>query len=153
MNRRLIIGIFLASVFAVALPIRPADAHWDMEPRFWAEKTQERFFLRIHNGAHANRKASRKEMMVCFWLERAKGASYEKVSEKKCSEAVMEPDAWMNFVFALKEAVLHDEAKRGSKLKPGNYRAVAMAREQKGKVAKIFFGAALERLYTYFTVK
>lgn len=147
------IGTLTALCIIVALRVIPAGAHWDMEPRFWADDAKEQFFLRIHNGAHANRKATRKEMTVCFWIEGSVDKSYRQVSEKKCSEAVIEPDMWMDFVFKLKEAALYDEAKGVRGLKPGSYRAVAMAREQKGRLAKILFGAALERLYSYFEFK
>ncbi|MCL5022694.1 MAG: hypothetical protein M1497_04900 [Nitrospirae bacterium] len=130
-----------------------AMAHWDMEPRFWADATGEKFFLRIHNGAYANRSAVRKELNVCFWVEERSGNLYQAVSEKKCSMVTLKPDEWMDFVFDLRTVTMRGEAINGVRLKKGSYRAVAVAREQRGMVARILLGAALERLYSYFQVQ
>lgn len=147
------IGLCLGVLLGVVLQTTSAQAHWDMEPRFWADESKGQFYLRIHNGAHANRRAVRKELNVCFWVERLSGNTYSAVSEKKCRTVVLKPDEWLDFTFDLKEAAIQEEAKIGEHLRKGSYRAVAMAREQKGTLTKIFFGAALERLYSYFEVK
>jgi len=59
----------------------------------------------------------------------------------------------MDFAFSLREAAVQEQARKGANLKRGSYRAVVMAREQKGALARILFGASLERLYSYFEVK
>jgi hypothetical protein len=146
-------GLCVAALLGVMLHSAPALAHWNMEPRFWPDDAKETFYLRIHNGAHANRSAVKKELNVCFWVEELSGGAYKAVSEKKCSTVVLNPDVWMDFAFSLREAAVQEQAKNGANLKKGSYRAVAMAREQKGRLAKILFGAALERLYSYFEVK
>jgi len=146
-------GLCLAAFLIIVLHATPALAHWSMEPRFWADESKEEFYLRIHNGAHANRSPVKRELSVCFWVEELSGGTHTAISEKKCSTVVLKPDEWLNFVFDLKEAAIHERAKNLGKLKKGSYRAVAMAREQKGRLAKILFGAALERLYSYFEVK
>lgn len=146
-------GLCVAALIGVLLHSAPALAHWDMEPRFWADESKEKFYLRIHNGAHANRSPVKKELNVCFWVEGLTRGVYEAVSEKKCSTVLLKPDEWLDFVFDLKEAAMQEKAKKGANLKKGSYRAVAMAREQKGTLARILFGAALERLYSYFEVK
>ncbi len=148
-----VIGLCLGAFLGVMLNAAAALAHWDMEPRFWADESKGQFYLRIHNGAHANRNAVKKELNVCFWLEGLSGNAYSAVSEKKCTLVVLRPDEWKDFVFNLREASIQGQAKNGANLKKGSYRAVAMAREQKGTLARILFGAALERLYTYFEVK
>ena len=147
------ITLCLGVLLVLVLQTTAASAHWDMEPRFWADESKGQFYLRIHNGAHANRNAVRKELSVCFWVEGLSGSTYSAVSEKKCRTAVLKPDEWLDFAFALKETVIQEKAKNGAHLKKGSYRAVAMAREQKGTLARILFGAALERLYSYFEVK
>jgi hypothetical protein len=48
---------------------------------------------------------------------------------------------------------IQQQAKANGKLKKGSYRAVVVAKEQKGRLEKILFGAALEKLYSYFEVK
>lgn len=149
----LVMWLCVAALFGVMLHSAPALAHWDMEPRFWPDDAKETFYLRIHNGAHANRSATRKELNVCFWVEELSAGAYQAVSEKKCSMVVLKPDVWMDFSFSLREATALEQAKKGAGLKKGSYRAVAMAREQKGTLARILFGAALERLYSYFEVK
>ncbi len=63
------------------------------------------------------------------------------------------PDVWMDFAFNLRKTAVQEPAKQGANLRKGSYRAVAMAREQRGTLARILFGAALERLYSYFEVK
>lgn len=146
-------GLCVAALLGVLLHSAPALAHWNMEPRFWADDSKETFYFRIHNGAHANRSAVKKELNVCFWVEELSGGDYKAVSEKKCSTVVLKPDVWMDFAFSLREAAVQEQAKKGANLKKGSYRAVAMAREQKGTLARILFGAALERLYSYFEVK
>ncbi len=146
-------GLCVAALLGVLLHSAPALAHWNMEPRFWADDSKETFYLRIHNGAHANRNAVKKELNVCFWVEELSGGTYKAVSEKKCSTVVLKPDVWMDFTFSLREAAVEQQAKKGANLIKGSYRAVAMAREQKGRLAKFLFGAALERLYSYFEVK
>lgn len=153
MRRLPVIGLCLGAFLGVVLHTAAALAHWDMEPRFWADESKGQFYLRIHNGAHANRSAVKKELNVCFWLEELSEGTYSAVSEKRCSLVVLKPDAWMDFVFNPKEAAIREQAKNGANLKKGSYRAVAMAREQKGTLARILFGAALERLYSYFEVK
>jgi hypothetical protein len=147
------IGLCLGAFLGVVLHAAAALAHWDMEPRFWADEPKGQFYLRIHNGAHANRSAVKKELNVCFWLEGLSGGTYSAVSEKKCSLVVLKPDEWMDFVFDLRGTAIQESVKNGAVLKKGSYRAVAMAREQKGTLARILFGAALERLYSYFEVK
>ncbi len=146
-------GLCVAALLGVLFHSAPALAHWNMEPRFWADDSKETFYLRIHNGAHANRSAEMKELKVCFWVEGLSGGTYTAVSEEKCSTVLLKPDEWLDFVFDLKKAVMQEKATDRGRLKKGSYRAVAMAREQKGRLAKILFGAALERLYSYFEVK
>ena len=148
-----IIGVCLGAFLGVVLYTTSALAHWDMEPRFWADESKGQFYLRIHNGAHANRSPVKKELNVCFWVEELSGSTYTAVSEKKCRAVLLKPDEWLDFAFDLKEAAIQEQAKNGANLKKGSYRAVAMAREQKGTLARILFGAALERLYSYFEVK
>lgn len=91
--------------------------------------------------------------MSASGLKGSRGGTYSAVSEKRCSLVVLKPDEWMDFAFNPKEAAIQEQAKNGANLKKGSYRAVAMAREQKGTLARILFGAALERLYSYFEVK
>ena len=143
----------LGVLLGLVLQTTAASAHWVMEPRFWADDSKEKFYLRIHNGAHANRSPVMKKLNVCFWVEGLSGGAYNAVSEKKCSTVIMKPGEWLDFAFDLKEAAILEPAKNGANLKKGSYRAVATAREQKGTLAKILFGAALERLYSYFEVK
>ena len=66
MRRLPFIGLWLGALLGVLLQTTSALAHWDMEPRFWADESKEKFYLRIHNGAHANRSAVKKELEVCF---------------------------------------------------------------------------------------
>ncbi len=146
-------GTCVAVFILIALRAVPASAHWDMEPRFWADDAKETFHLTIHNVAHGDRSPGTREMNVCFWIEGLSANSYSAVSDKKCREAVLKPNQWLEFLFQMRETVIQDRAKNGAKLKKGNYRAVVLAREQRGRLAKILFGAALERLYSYFDVK
>ncbi|MCL4492644.1 MAG: hypothetical protein M1510_12245 [Nitrospirae bacterium] len=152
-HRKGILALSLALLLGAVFQTAIARAHWDMEPRFWADASKEKFFLRIHNGAHANRNPVRKELNVCFWIERSAGEVQTRVSEKKCIMTVLKPDEWMTFTFGLKDLAIHGDAQNRGTLKKGSYRAVAMAREQRSTLARIFLGAALERLYTYFEVK
>lgn len=148
-----LIGLCLGVLLGLVFQTTAASAHWDMDPRFWADESKGQFYLRIHNGSHANRKPVKRELKVCFWVEKLSENAYSAVSEKKCSTVVLKPDEWLNVDFNLEEAPIQEKAKNGTNLKKGSYRAVAMVREQKGTLARILFGAALERLYSYFDVK
>lgn len=148
--------IFAGLLTAVLMLLNSDDAlgHWNMEARFWAEGQNEKFFLRIHNGEHANRRPTKKDLNVCFWIEEtSEGNNSRTVSEKKCRAVVLKPDEWMTFEFKMTDAVLNMDATTDGKIKKGKYRAVAYAREQKRWFVKLIFGAAMERLYTYFEVK
>lgn len=150
-NRQLLLVVFAAIVL-----VFQADetlGHWNLEPRFWAADGNEKFFLRIHNGAHANRKSTKKDLNVCFWIEKVGEGSNSVISDKKCSAVVMKPDEWLTFEFSLRDAVLIRDEQTNGKLIGGRYRAVAMAREQQGWFMKLIFGAAMERVYVYFEVK
>jgi len=144
-------------LFAIVLVFLNADealCHWNMEARFWAEADSDKFFLRIHNGEHANRRPTKKDLNVCFWIEEAgEGGSFTVASDKKCSAVVLKPDEWMTFEFRMKDAVLKKDITVDGNMKKGKYRAVAYAREQKGWFMRLIFGAAMERLYSYFEVK
>jgi len=124
-----------------------------MEARFWADHSKEKFYLRIHNGAHANRNPVKRDLKVCFWVEELVGNAYNAVSEKECRSVVVRPNEWLDFVFDLRKIGMQGRVKNGLKLKMGSYRAVVVAREQRSALAKFLFGAALERLYSYFEVK
>lgn len=149
---RLLLLIFLGATFMLVQPDK-ATGHWDMEARFWAAEGNEKFFLRIHNGEHANRRPVKKDMNVCFWIEDTGEGSNRLVSEKICSTVMIKPDEWMTFEFGMKDAVFEKDTVVDGKMKKGRYRAVALAREQKGWFMKLLFGAAMERLYSYFEVK
>lgn len=130
-----------------------AAGHWDMDARFWQDDVKERFNLRIHNGTHANREPVRRELDICFWVEKEKDRSYMPVSERKCTANVLRPDEWLNLSFNMGEVRFDEGCRPGGKLSSGKYRAVMTAREKKGIIARLIFGAALERLYTYFEVR
>jgi hypothetical protein len=142
-----------SAMLYVLLAIADAQAHWNMEPRFWPDDSNEMFFFRIHNGAHANRNPAKKELNVCFWIEEVRGAENRAVSGKKCNAVVMKPDEWMTFEFSIKDVTINEAAASKGKLKAGKYRAVAQAREQRGWFMKLILGAAMERVYNYFEVK
>lgn len=148
-------ALFLALVCVLMFSYTDiARAHWDLDSRFWQDdEEKDRFFLRIHNGTHANRKPVRRKLNVCFWLEVEGNKDYTPVSDKQCSMVVIEPDGWKNFSFELNKLSVHEDVKNTDRLKKGNYRAVVVAREQKGMIARLLFGAVLERLYSYFEVK
>lgn len=151
--RRVLVVLLMLSFLSVTLQPVYSEAHWDMEPRFWADESKEKFFFRIHNGSHANRNPVKKELSVCFWIEELHSNDYAVISDKKCTMVVIKPDEWMTFDFELKDVDIRAETKNNKKLKRGNYRAAAMAREQKSKLEKLFFGASMERLYSYFEIK
>ena len=150
-NRQLLL-IVLASIF-LFIQSEEAIGHWDMEARLWAEGGNEKFLLRIHNGEHANRKPTKKDLKVCFWIEDAGEGNNRLVSEKKCSTVIIKPDEWMTFEFSIRDIPINEAAKSQGKLKAGKYRAVAQAREQRGWFMKLILGAAMERVYNYFEVK
>jgi hypothetical protein len=144
---------FLLCAWAV-FGASPAQGHWDMEARFWGDNSGETFTFRIHNGSHANRSPVRKELNICFWLEQSTAATtYASITEKKCSMVVLKPEEWMEVSFNRSDLAIQQQAKANGKLKKGSYRAVVVAKEQKGRLEKILFGAALEKLYSYFEVK
>jgi hypothetical protein len=125
-----------------------------MEARFWGDNSGEIFYFRIHNGSHANRSPVRKDLNICFWLEEPTAAkTYASITEKKCSTVVLKPEEWMDFSFNRSDLAIQQQAKDNGKLKKGSYRAVVVAKEQKGMLERILFGAALEKLYSYFEVK
>src|SRR3972149_10093730 len=89
----------LPFIVMVIVQTKIAEAHWNMEARLWADDSKEKFFFRIHNGAHANRNPVKKELNVCFWIEDVAGGSNKIISEKKCDTVIMKPDEWIDFVF------------------------------------------------------
>lgn len=147
-------GLCLSLCAWIVLSASPAYGHWDMEARFWGDNSGETFYFRIHNGSHANRSPVRKELNICFWIEEPTAVkTYAPITEKKCSTAVLKPEEWMDFSFNRSDLAIQQQAKAGGKLKTGSYRAVVVAKEQKGMLKKILFGAALSKLYSYFEVK
>lgn len=147
-------GLCLLLCTWIVLSVSPAYGHWDMEARFWGDNSGETFHFRIHNGSHANRSPVRKELNICFWLEEPMAAkTYASITEKKCSTAVLKPEEWMDFSFHRSDLVIQQQAKANGELKKGSYRAVVVVKEQKGRLEKILFGAALEKMYSYFEVK
>lgn len=124
-----------------------ASAHWEMDSRFWQDKSDdEKFHFRLHNGIHANRKPVSRELKVCFWLERNAGDEFEPISDRKCSLTTLEPDEWGDFEFNVYDLDIFEHAKTLGQLKQGVYRAKVSAREQKNRISSLLFGAALERL-------
>ncbi|MBI5199144.1 MAG: hypothetical protein HZA09_03915 [Nitrospirae bacterium] len=147
------ITVLLLLVFVVMFHANAVLAHWDMEPRFLADDSKEKFFLTIHNGYHANRKPVKKNLNVCFWIEKLQDREYKIISEKRCTMTIVRPDEWVSLTFDIKDISIQEGFRNSGRLKRGSYRAVTLAREQKSRLAKILFGAALERLYAYFEIK
>lgn len=153
MGYKKVITVLLLLMFVVMFQAKAVVAHWDMEPRFWADDSREKFFLTIHNGYHANRKPVKRDLNVCFWIEKLQDREYKIISQKRCTMTVVRPDEWVSLTFDIKDISIQEDIRNSGRLKRGSYRAVTLAREQKNRLAKILFGAALERLYAYFEIK
>jgi len=139
------IAVLIALCLSVAFQVKSAEAHWNMEPRFWADESKKKFFLSLHNKADANRDPVKEKMEVCFWIEEVRDNIPKRISEKRCIKFVMKPNEFKTLDFELKETYFS--------FKRGNYRAVAMARQRKSRFVKFFMGAALAKLYADFDVK
>lgn len=129
----------------ITLLAKSAEAHWNTEPRFWIDESKEKFFLTMHNKAHANHDPVKEKIEVCFWIEEVGVNIHKRISEKKCMKFVLKPDELKTVTFDLKALSIS--------LKKGHYRAVAIARQLKNKIVKFFMGAAMARLNEDFEVK
>ncbi len=139
------IAVFMAVYLCITLLATAVEAHWNMEPKFWVDESKEKFFVLMHNKAHANHDPVKERIEVCFWIEEVRDKVYKRVSEKKCMKFVLEPNELKTVSFDLKELSVS--------LRKGNYRAVAVARQVKSKIVKFFMGAAMARLSENFEVK
>lgn len=146
--------LLLTVISLVLFQIAEAEAHWNMEPRLWSDDSREKFNFTIHNGSHANVTPTTKDLEVCYWVEKRNlDTEFEQVSEKECSFIQILPDDWFRMSFKLNDVVFYEGVKNTDTLKKGSYRAVVVAREQKGLLKRIILGAAFERLYSYFEIK
>jgi hypothetical protein len=125
-----------------------------MDARFFLDKKAEnKFIFRIHNGSHANRDPERRTLDICFWVEGMSGTVYEPVSDKKCELIDMKADSWRKLELEVYDLALNASVIENSKLTNGVYNVKVSAREQKGGLMKLIFGASLERLSVEIVVK